>query len=59
MPQGTFTDTLIRSEAFKRLFVLRPKIDFFHGGPGFFVKNDQNLKSTFFTFYVPGNLGVS
>ena len=29
MPQGTFSDTLIRLEAFKRIVVFRPKIDFF------------------------------
>ena len=29
MSQGTFSDTLIRLEAFKRIFVFRPKIEFF------------------------------
>ena len=29
MSQGTFSDTPTRLEAFKRIFVLRPKIDFF------------------------------
>ena len=29
MSQWTFLDTLIRLEAFKRIFVFRPKIDFF------------------------------
>ena len=28
MSQGTSSDTLIRFEAFKRIFVFRPKIDF-------------------------------
>ena len=28
MSRGTFSDTLIRLEAFKRIFVFRPKIDF-------------------------------
>ena len=28
MSQGTFLDKLIRSEAFKRIFVFRPEIDF-------------------------------
>ena len=29
---GSFSDTLIRLEAFKRIFVFRPKIDFFPRG---------------------------
>ena len=29
MSQGTFSDLLIRLEAHKRIFVFRPKIDFF------------------------------
>ena len=29
MSQGTFSDTLIPLEAFKRIFFLRPKIDIF------------------------------
>ena len=32
MSQGTFSDTLIRFEAFKRIFVFGPKIDFFPRG---------------------------
>ena len=32
MSQGTFTNTLIRLEAFKRIFVFFPKIDFFPRG---------------------------
>ena len=32
MSQGTFSDTLIRLEAFKRIFVIRPKSDFFPRG---------------------------
>ena len=37
MSQGTFSGTLIRLEAFKRIFVLSPKIDFFQGvGSGVF-----------------------
>ena len=32
MPQGTFSDTLIRLEAFKRIFVFRQKIDVFPRG---------------------------
>ena len=32
MSQGTFSDTLFRLEAFKRIFFFRPKIDFFPRG---------------------------
>ena len=32
MSQGTFSDTPIRLEALKRIFVFRPKIDFFPRG---------------------------
>ena len=32
MSQGTFLDTLISLEAFKKIFVCRPKIDFFSKG---------------------------
>ena len=32
MSQGTFSNTLIRLEAFKRIFVFRAKIDFFPRG---------------------------
>ena len=32
MSQGTFLDTLIRLEAFKRIFVFGPEIDFFLRG---------------------------
>ena len=32
MSQGTFSDLLIRLEAFKRIFVVRPKINFLPGG---------------------------
>ena len=32
MSQGTFSDTLIRLEAFKRIFVSHPNIDFFFQG---------------------------
>ena len=49
MSQGTFLDTLIRLEAFTRIFVFCPKIDFFlRVSPGFLVKSDQIFKSTFF-----------
>ena len=50
MSQGTFSVTMIRLEAFKRVFVLRPKIDFFSRGRSrVLVKNDQILKAAFFT----------
>ena len=32
MSQGTFSDTPILYKAFKRIFVFRPKIDFFPRG---------------------------
>ena len=32
MSQGTLSDTLIGLEAFKRIFVFRPKIEFFPRG---------------------------
>ena len=32
MSQGTFLDLLIRFEAFKRIFVFRPNIDFLPRG---------------------------
>ena len=55
MSQRTFLDTLIRLEAFKRIIVFRPKIDFFFSGvsPRFLVKNDKILKSAYFTPLCP------
>ena len=54
MPQGMFSDTLIRLEAFKRIFVFRPKFDFFPRGKSrVLVKNNQILKSAFFTCLCP------
>ena len=32
MSKGTFSEILIRLEAFNRIFVFRPKIDFFPRG---------------------------
>ena len=50
MSQGTFPKTLIRLEDFKRIFVFRPKIDFFPRlSPGLLVKIGQILKSSFFS----------
>ena len=59
MSHGTFLDTTIRWEAFKKIFVLRPKIDFFFQGvcPGFLVKNDQILEAGIFHFFM--SLGIS
>ena len=55
MSQGTFLETLIRLEAFKKIFVFCPKIDFFFQGVsrGFLVKNDQIFKWPFFTPLCP------
>ena len=54
MSQGTFSDTLIRLEAFKRIFVFRPKMDFFPRGKSMvFAKNDKIFKSAYFTCLCP------
>ena len=54
MSQRTFLDTLIRLEAFKRIFVFRLKSTFFQGvSLCFLAKNDQILKSAFFTCLCP------
>ena len=54
MSQETFLDLLIRLEAFERIFVVRPKIDFLQGvSARFSVKNDQIFKSIFFTPLCP------
>ena len=55
MSQSTFSDTLIRLQAFKRMFDFRPKIHFLPRGisPWFFVKNDQIFKSAFLTCLFP------
>ena len=45
-----FSDTLIRLEAFKRIFVFHPKIDFF---PRVFGQNWQIFKLAFFTCLCP------
>ena len=50
MSKGTFLDTLIRLEAFKRIIVFCPKIDFFPRGKSMvFGQNGQILKLAFFT----------
>ena len=45
MSQGMYTDTMIRLEALKRIFVFCPKIEFFSERKveEFLVKNDQIL----------------
>ena len=54
MSQGTSSDTLFRLEAFKRIFVFRPKIEFFLRGKSMVLtKNDQSFKSAFFTCLCP------
>ena len=45
MCQRTFSDTLIRLEAFKTIFVLRPKLDFFpRGRSNVFDQKRPNFK---------------
>ena len=52
--QGRSSDTLIRLEAFKRIFLFRPKSTFLQGvSPWFLAKIDQILKSAFFTCLCP------
>ena len=56
MFQGTFSDTLIRPEAFKRVFLFRPKMDFF---PWFWPKMTKVCSRHFSLVYLPRDLGVS
>ena len=54
MSQGTLGDTRIRLDAFKRIFVFRPKSTFSQGvSSGFLVKNDQILKPAFLSCLCP------
>ena len=54
MSQETFSDTLIRLEALKRMFNSDQKSTFFQGvSLAFLVKNDQILKLAFFTCLCP------
>ena len=54
MSRRIFLDTLIRLEAFKRIFDVILKIDFFQGVSAWFLaKYDQILKSVFFTCLCP------
>ena len=59
MSQGTFSDLLIRLEAFKRIFVFRLKIDFLpRGKPTIFCQKTTNIWSRLF-FYSFMSLGIS
>ena len=56
MSQGKFWDKLIQLEAFKKIFVFCRKIAFFVRSLSrvfVLVKNDQIMKSTFFTSLCP------
>ena len=58
MSQATFLDILIQLEVCKRIVIFGPKIDFFEGvSQGFLVKNDQILKSAFFTGVSQNSVG--
>ena len=58
MSQGKFSDLMIRLEAFKRIFLFRPKIDFLpKGKPKILGQNNQLFKSAFLTFFM--SLGIS
>ena len=49
MSHGTFSDLLIRLEAFEIIFVFRSKIDIWPRGKHMIlVKNEHIFKSTFF-----------
>ena len=57
MSQGTFLETLIRLEAFKRIFVFCPKIDF--SLRGFCSKMCKFWSRPFSLVYVPWDVSVS
>ena len=57
MSQGTFSDTLIRLKAFKRIFLFRPKIDLFPRGKS--MSFGQKRSGHFSLVYVPRDIGVS
>ena len=61
MSQRSFSDTLIRLEDFKRIFVFCPKIVFFPRGKSmvFGQKMTKFSNRYFSVFYVPSYLGVS
>ena len=54
MSQGTFSDALIRLQAFKEyLYFVQKSTSFQRVSPEILAKNDQILKSTFFTPLCP------
>ena len=58
MPQGTFWDTLIRLEAFKRIFIFRAKMDFFPRGKSMlFGQKRTNFQVGIFHLFM--SLGIS
>ena len=57
MSQGTFFNLLIRLEAFKRIFVCGPKIDFFpRGKPTVLGQNRPNFQIDIFDYLM--SLGI-
>ena len=62
MSQGTISDTLIRLKDLKRIFVFRPKIDFFLRrikAHAFWPKMTKLSSGHFSLVYVPTDPGVS
>ena len=61
MSQGTFSDTLIRLNAFKRIFVFRTKNRLFAKRQvhAFWPKRSKCSNGHFLLVYVPRDLGVS
>ena len=58
MSQGTFSGTLVRLEAFKRIFLFRPKIDFFPRGKSMlFGQKSPNFEVSIFHLFM--SLGIS
>ena len=58
MSQGTFLDTLIRLDAFKRIFVFGPKIDsFLRGSSRLFGQKWPNFEVCIFHLFM--SLGIS
>ena len=54
MSQGTFSDTLVRLDAFKRISVFGPKIEFLPRSKSMLLaKKKQLFKSAFFTCLCP------
>ena len=58
MSQGMFSDTLIRLEAFERISVFRPKIEFFLRGKSMvFGERSPNFEVAIFHLFM--SLGIS